>query len=291
MFRAENLLTGYGHYETQGRSVGHFIFDEATGITNFVVKGTFTSDFGHRVGAGRFGDPDNGWKLPPDVSFTIGESAETRGNFFVGWSNYGSDGAYLEATSGGVFSGWLDEFRVGRNSWASVKLAAMDSIELDTGVFAVAEGGNNVAELTLPPGNVRCDSFLLASGCRGNLALYGTTVQIDVSATIGPDREGTVNTYIGANDGLCGLRFGEDVVPAFGAQGVINLHFAAPAVKPCAGVCFEGSREEEVQALIDGGKIVIDGIDGADVSKVRVFTFRGDTYVGIQSRGTIVLLQ
>ena len=292
--RAEILFSGYSMCESQAFSQGQLIVSANSGLTNVVATKAFGIGFGHRTGASRFGDPSNNWKLPANVSFQLGESAESRAAMYVGYCNWGGTDALLEASSGGTFSGWLSELDVGWAMPGSLRLAAMDEIDLDATTVTVAWGGfsGGNAEMTLPAGRVRCDNFWTAKNGQARVSLYGTTLQIDTEAKIGDQTLAQIDTYVGADDGLCGLRFGTGVTPVFGSQGVINLHFAAPAAKPCAGVCFEGEREAEVQALIDGGKITVDGIDGADVSKVKVFTFQGDTYVGFESDGgTIFLLR
>jgi hypothetical protein len=294
ILRAENLLAGYGHYETQARSVGQFAFGPDTGVTNIVVPGTFLVSFGHRIGHCRFGDPDADWKLPANVSFDIGTSAESRGNVYVGWSNWGGDSGLLEASSGGTFAGWLDEFVVGHGMPGYLRLAAMDGIDLDAQTFTIGTGGfsGSYGEATLPAGRVRCDIFQIGQNGAATLTLHGTEMQVDSAAAIGNgDNAATVTTVLDGTS--AGLRFAGDVTPAFGNNGVLHLHYAAPMqAKPYSGICFEGSRETYVEELLAANKITVTAAEDVDISKVKVYVFRGDTYVGIPPEaGTLILLR
>ncbi len=294
--KAEAMLVGYGMLETQNFSEGRLAVSDDTGLTNVVASQVFAVAFGHRIGNARFGDPENDWKLPANVSFNLGESADSRAEVYIGYSNWGGDIALLEATSGGVFNGWVSTLHVGRGMRAYLRLAAMESINLDANALQFTWDGNKAndhggadAEVTLPPGHVRTDALRMAQIANARVTLNGTTVEIDDEATIGVGAPtATVTTILnGTSAGLC---FGEDVIPSFGDNARIAILFnAAPTAIPYSGVTFKGNRIDEVQALLDSGKITVSATDGVDISRVRVFYYHQATHVGIPPDGGTVL--
>jgi hypothetical protein len=89
--------------------------------SNFLMNATDPIGGLHR-GQGYIGDGVgalDAMVLPPDVSITIGDSASSRGKLFMclnGTSDYGTSRARLVASSGGQFTAWLHELRVGRST-------------------------------------------------------------------------------------------------------------------------------------------------------------------------------
>jgi len=283
---AGNLEVAFGVMRNNlGFPRGNLLVNSDTGLQDIVVTNAFRIADGHRVGIGRFGDPDNGYKLPPNVNITVGIDADTRGLLRVGVCSYGGADGYLATSSGGTMIAWLNEFNVGVGGIGEVNLTNMTSISIDAISLSVATTSpvSGDGKIYLPSGSLSVGTLDIGGNGSGLLDLYGTDTTVTNALTLGSG--GTINVRPSEFGG--GLSLTSDTVVTIDPAGIIYLNFDEATSQ--YGMLWEGDHISTLEGYISGGEIVIQG----DYStKVDLYKKVGDTYIGVPPpAGSIFIIE
>ncbi|MGI6495388.1 MAG: hypothetical protein ACOX5G_04750 [Kiritimatiellia bacterium] len=285
------------------RGYNNLYIDAATGLTNLVLRSSLVLGSGYWSGAAHLGDPADGHRLPAGVSISVGSPESADGLLQVGGSYVAGGDVHLTATAGGTFQAWVRDVTVGYSDFATLDLAAMDSVRIRTPSFTVGSDGSAAyggGRVRLPAGDV--ETGLLRIGMKqadSSLDLVGTAFRVTGAITGGVhyvswdgrpgDVNATIRTYVG--DASCGLDLAEGVPMVFGENGTLQIFFEGdPGVRPLVGFRAEGDRVAEMEALVAGGKILVDS--SGLPRDARVFVHRGRTCIGLPpAAGTLFLLR
>jgi len=183
--RAVNLYVGstINRNNTSTGVRGMMLLNGSTGLEDLIVTGTFAISYGHRIGESRFGDPDNGYKLPEDV----GTDESSRADFYVGYATYGVADGYLAASGGGVFTAFINELEFGKQATGHVDLSAMTSCTVDVNTLKLSADttrGASISSLSLPSGDIAADSVTIGRRGEGILTLNDTTMAVKPEGSI-----------------------------------------------------------------------------------------------------------
>jgi hypothetical protein len=284
LLAAVNLEVGYAvGRENLTYPRGNLLVSAASGLQRVAVTGALRVSDGHRIGQSRFGDPSNGYKLPPGVALAIGTSTASRGQLRVGVCNYGGADGYLAATNGGSATAWLSELNVGQRGTGILDLQAMTNVTIDTTTLLVAAdgGASGTANGTvrLPLGTVNIGTLTNGTTGTGLIELYGTEATVTGAVTLGSS--GTVDVRVGAASGSLSLGNAASL-SLHASQNRIKLRFdVAPdgSREVLYGLKWTGDRRATLEPLVTAGTIKV---EGALAAKVTVFLHRGDTYIGVR---------
>jgi len=299
--RAHDLQVAAG--ATNTFPAGYLLVGEDSGLQHIIVTGELRISHGHRSGVGRFGDPANGDKLPPDVSITIGSEASP-GRMLVGNNEHAEhayDG-YLAASDGGVFTAYLTDLRIGKAHptalGGTVDLAAMDSCLVHSDRIEIAQGpphhgtypsreeSGGIGTLRLPQGEVFVDDLWIGTGTgrsTGLLELNNTVCTVSTSLKIGCEQAESIDTIrVNLYGKPAGIDLAEGAAFDVGSSGTIELNFLADneSEETYWALRWAGNKSDELQALKDAEKLVWDDTD--ITAPVGIYYQDGFTYVGVQ---------
>ena len=275
VFRANRLQVGYA---PNGRTTGYLKLSSSTGLTDVFVTNELR--IGSDNGLGRIGDPNDNYRLPANVSFTLGVQDVTRCAMYVGGPSHwgGPSDGLLEASAGGAFNAYLGTLIVGEHSNGTdesalgiLDLSAMDSIQMDVQNIRIAAsnpaGDPNRNEMKgyvyLPPGAVNAGTLIVCNAgiqpesakAEAVLELNGTVCAVATSATVGP--KGTLTTT------LSGLPAGLDLADGamLTATGIVHVVFAQPPSNPEGiywGLRWSGNHLAQLLSLKNDGHLTWD---------------------------------
>jgi len=274
---------------------------DATGLSKIQVGSVLRMAVGNNRRVARMGDPDNDWKLPPDIDIEIGTEETPATVLLASDGGWWETDAHLVASGGGTFTANLSLLRV--SEWASsgalnaaytngtLDLSAMDSCTVDVDVLKVGvlrNPGEHAANqelqglVWLPKGTVSADSVELGNSYStessfGLLRLEGTLFTVNSDLTI--ERSGRIEATVQGTP--AGLDLGADATLAVADGGLINVVFDAPEPGQSGvywGLRWEGDHVAELQALADAGKVTWD--DTASGGTAIIFGAGSYTYLG-----------
>ena len=288
LLAAVNLEVGYAvGRENLTFPRGNLLVSAASGLQRVAVTGALRVSDGHRIGQSRFGDPSNGYKLPPGVALAIGTSTASRGQLRVGVCTWGGADGFLAATNGGSAMAWLSELNVGQYGTGVLDLQAMTNVTIDTTTLLVAAGGQGAGNGTvrLPAGTLNIGTLTCGTVGTGLIELYGTDATVTGAVTLGSS--GTVDVRVGAASGSLSLGNAASL-SLHTSQNRIRLRFDVEsngAREVFYGLKWAGDRVATLEPLVTAGTIKV---EGALAAKVSVFLHRDDTYIGVRPpEGTV----
>ena len=285
---------------------GDIKLSESSGLTQLAALNELRiggCQGGHGGVRGRIGDPNNGWKLPPDVNVTLGDSdADTRCRVSIGSESvHGSTEGALIASSGGAFSGCISTLTLGRhqngtdgNAVGTLDLRAMNSVQMDAEVIELspylpaADLGRNTSKgyLYLPAGTAMAGDVTVlhpempqACAAEAVLELNGTVCTISTSLKSGP--RGRINTFV--NGASAGLDLADAI--ALTINGTITIAFTQDQAEGQTGeywgLRWAGDHRAALAALNGAGKLVWT-LDPSMSGSANVFYDGTYTYVAVK---------
>ncbi len=262
---------------TFGRDAKIYL-DHTTDIDTLRIKSSLSNS---GVGTRYFGNPGDtvNYALPPNLNIVVGSDAAPAFldvGIRTGTLDY-SLTAYLNASTGGSFTGRLSRLRVAHDvrggsgsTVAFMKLAGMDACDIKTTLLSVGALDNEAANapvkgyLSLPTGTVTAGNLVVgrdrvrSTSTMADLLLDGTHVQVTNSVLI--DQSGIVTVNLDGHSG--GLDVDADasfeINRTVDGGGKLHIEFTQPpdpSEEIYWGLRLAGDRKDDLMLLAGLGAL------------------------------------
>ena len=281
--QAARLCIGLGRTSANG----YVKLNDSCNLTNLIVTSVLSlgggiggvgggynpGDESQGGGYGRMGVETNGWKLPSNMSITLGQSTSSRAILKLGLGYYTAGDGLLVSSTGGTFRAYLTELRVadaqgGYNYGGpgTLDLRSMDRVVIDSLTNKIGTGGagGTAGNVYLPVGT-NVVKWMQVGGPANSVGLLQLSAGAVVVVTNGGYVQvggqdltsGLIQNYVRTNS--CGLDMASGATLNITNYGSVRIFFQTTSTDtPHWGLRWAGDHINTLRQSLLAAQLTID---------------------------------